>query len=299
MSARVLTVRDGGDVWAAISMVVSAVPILAVGTMFPPLGGAIIAVVTAVVYFTVVAFDGRIAPALQGCAVGVGTVALLAVCLYIGSGPLTAVLLLGNAAVFLELSRQVRSRLVYGSGLALLAAGVLAYSITVPLDALIDSSLAIRELGVAALIASTAFAVAAVLAVCATRSLSMVSKESTGVLMAVSGGAVLYAATAAAVTVGVWISPDRTGFVAGHTCATILWMLTATGVIIFGLNNQAYRKAAVGSGLVLAGAALVKLFFFDLATLSGMFRVAAFLVAGLLLLFAASYFGRRMRVDES
>ncbi|QNG20320.1 DUF2339 domain-containing protein [Rhodococcus triatomae] len=293
-SAVTLTARDPEDVGSSVACALAAVPILAVGTAFPPLGGAVIALVTAVVLFTVVAFATRIPGALQTVVAGVATVALLEVCLFVGGGSLSAVLLLGNAAVFLELARQVRSRLVLGSGLVFLAAGGLAYAVTVPPEALVESREAIDVLGAGAVAASVALAISAFLAVRGARSLGLVGDDSVGVLYAVAGGAALYGATATAVTIGTSVSPTSTGFVAGHCAATILWMLTATGSIVFGLHTPAHRRTAIGAGLVLAGAALVKLFFFDLATLDGMFRVAAFLVAGLLLLFAAAHFGRRM-----
>lgn len=293
-SARALTSRDPQDVWASVTVAIASIPVLAVGTMFPTLGGAVITAAVAVVFFTVVAFDSQLPEALQIAIAGVGTIAVLAVCLFLGQGSLTPVLILGNAAVFLELSRQVRSRLVYGSGLMLLVVGVVAFAATIPLEALVDSGTAIDELGIFAVGASIALAAAAFLAVCATSALHLVRDESIGVLCALAGGAALYGATVTAVTIGVSVSPTSTGFVAGHCAATILWMLTATGSIVFGLHNRTHRKTAVTVGLVLAGAALVKLFFFDLATLSGMFRVAAFLIAGLLLLFAAAHFGRRV-----
>jgi uncharacterized membrane protein len=46
------------------------------------------------------------------------------------------------------------------------------------------------------------------------------------------------------------------------------------------------------SGLVLVGAAVLKLVLFDLATLDGMARVAAFLCAGLVLLAAGTRYAR-------
>jgi uncharacterized membrane protein len=48
--------------------------------------------------------------------------------------------------------------------------------------------------------------------------------------------------------------------------------------------TKTQRSLPIGGGLALVGAAMAKLFLFDLGTLDGIFRVAVFIVVGLVLL---------------
>jgi hypothetical protein len=105
----------------------------------------------------------------------------------------------------------------------------------------------------------------------------------------------LYAVTVATVSIGVAAGTPN-GFLVGHSAATILWMAGATGALLFGLRKlaaaPAVAKLALGSGLPVTAAALAKLFLFDLATLDGLVRVAAFLIVGILLLLAGTRYAR-------
>jgi uncharacterized membrane protein len=101
--------------------------------------------------------------------------------------------------------------------------------------------------------------------------------------------------TVATVSIGVAAGTPN-GFLVGHSAATILWMAGATGALLFGLRKlaaaPAVAKLALGSGLPVTAAALAKLFLFDLATLDGLVRVAAFLIVGILLLLAGTRYAR-------
>jgi uncharacterized membrane protein len=99
---------------------------------------------------------------------------------------------------------------------------------------------------------------------------------------------VLYGAATAVLSIGLLISPDRTGFLVGHTLVTVSWTVGALVLLIRGIDVVAARVA----GLALVGAALAKLVLFDLSSLDGMARVAAFLVAGLILLGAGARYAR-------
>ncbi|KGN36671.1 DUF2339 domain-containing protein [Knoellia subterranea] len=86
----------------------------------------------------------------------------------------------------------------------------------------------------------------------------------------------------------------QTGFVAGHALATVLWMLTSAWLLLRGLKAQAHRDLALRLGLGLAAVSVVKLFLFDLATLDGVWRVAAFIVTGLLLLASGTAYAKAL-----
>ena len=98
----------------------------------------------------------------------------------------------------------------------------------------------------------------------------------------------LYAAATAVLSIGLAISPDRTGFLIGHALVTVSWTIAALGLLVRGIDRQPLRV----SGLVLVGAAIAKLVLFDLASLDGIARVAAFLGAGMVLLAAGTRYAR-------
>ncbi|WP_278261098.1 DUF2339 domain-containing protein [Nocardia sp. AG03] len=105
----------------------------------------------------------------------------------------------------------------------------------------------------------------------------------------------LYYVLVTAVSLGVTLgTPD--GFIIGHSLATIIWMIVATAAVFYGLRRlttaPATAKVYLVTGLLVAAAALAKLFLFDLATLSGIIRVAAFLAVGILLLLTGTRYAR-------
>lgn len=109
-----------------------------------------------------------------------------------------------------------------------------------------------------------------------------------GALGFMSGLVVLYGACGLTLCLALMISPDRTGFLAGHSVVTVSWMVAALVLLQRGISRRGPRIA----GLVLVGAALFKLVLFDLAALDGLARVAAFLGAGLVLLAASVRYTR-------
>lgn len=98
----------------------------------------------------------------------------------------------------------------------------------------------------------------------------------------------LYGASGEVLSIGLLISPDRSGFLIGHVLVTVSWTLGALALLVRGIDSVPLRVA----GLSLVGAALVKLVLFDLSSLDGMARVTAFLVAGLVLLAAGTRYAR-------
>ncbi|MGH3879667.1 MAG: DUF2339 domain-containing protein [Actinophytocola sp.] len=103
------------------------------------------------------------------------------------------------------------------------------------------------------------------------------------------GGLVaLYGQTGTVLSVGLLVSPDRTGFLLGHVLVTVSWTIGALILLLRGIDSAPARAA----GLSLVAAALVKLVLFDLSALDGLARVAAFLVAGLVLLAAGARYAR-------
>jgi uncharacterized membrane protein len=116
-----------------------------------------------------------------------------------------------------------------------------------------------------------------------------------------AGGAVVavYAITTFTVTAGVVIGGEERGFFAGHMAATICWIVMAAALFIYAARiPRANRSLPIGGGLALVGAAMAKLFLFDLGTLDGIFRVAVFIVVGLILLGMGAGYARLLEKQD-
>jgi uncharacterized membrane protein len=96
---------------------------------------------------------------------------------------------------------------------------------------------------------------------------------------------IVYAVTTFTVTAGVLVGGEGGGFFAGHMAATICWIAMAAALFVYAARlAKTERSLPIGGGLALVGAAMAKLFLFDLGTLDGIFRVVVFIVVGLVLL---------------
>jgi len=119
------------------------------------------------------------------------------------------------------------------------------------------------------------------------------------VIWAGSAAVIVYAVTAFTVTAGVLIGGDSGGFFAGHMAATICWIALAAGLFIYAARlAKPQRSLPIGGGLALVGAAMAKLFLFDLGTLDGIFRVAVFIVVGLVLLGMGAGYARLLEKQD-
>ncbi|WP_344930908.1 DUF2339 domain-containing protein [Saccharopolyspora gregorii] len=99
---------------------------------------------------------------------------------------------------------------------------------------------------------------------------------------------VLYGGSGAVLALSLLVVPGPAGFLAGHALITVSWLATALLALLRGIRSVSARV----TGFVLVGAALAKLLLFDLAALSGLVRVLAFLAAGLLLLAGGTRYAR-------
>lgn len=153
---------------------------------------------------------------------------------------------------------------------------------------------------VATLVASL-LVIALVIAVARAYALADSTDPANAPILAVAGGALIgYAVTAFTVTAGVAVGGTGGGFLAGHMAATLCWITMAAVLLRHALRlaDRGARTWAIAAGLALTGAATAKLFLFDLGTLDGMFRVAAFIVAGLLLLGMGTGYARSLAQQD-
>jgi uncharacterized membrane protein len=119
------------------------------------------------------------------------------------------------------------------------------------------------------------------------------------VMWAGAAAAAVYSITTFTVTAGVLIGGEERGFFAGHMAATICWIVLAAGLFSYAARiPRANRSLPIGGGLALVGAAMAKLFLFDLGTLDGIFRVVVFIVAGLILLGMGAGYARLLEKQD-
>ncbi|GLB94287.1 hypothetical protein Mkiyose1665_47430 [Mycobacterium kiyosense] len=164
-----------------------------------------------------------------------------------------------------------------------------------PLHALVRATTVPTSVAVSTLAASLLIIA---LAVVVTRTWTGVAKQNPDLVrfwFAAAGALVTYAVTAFTVTTGVLIAGTGGGFLAGQMAATIIWIGVAAALFVYALRVAGQeRHQAITAGLALTAAATAKLFLFDLATLDGIFRVAAFIVVGLVLLGMGAGYARSL-----
>ncbi|MGS2807442.1 DUF2339 domain-containing protein [Nocardia sp. MW-W600-9] len=298
--------RRDGDITASVTIALTALPVFAAALLFDHAVAAAITGTQAAILLGLAATT--LVPGLAErlgiprhtalVAALTGAVSLLLTCVTATGGEprLLPIALATVALAFLAVAATSRTRVSAGLGIAFAALGglvllAIATPETLALHRLADQRLdvgtavsAVLGLGVAAMVAWT------VPRVRGWGEQALV----TGVWIAVSVAG-LYYVLVAAVSLGVSLG-GADGFVLGHSIATIVWMAAATAALFYGLRrlsrSPAVAKVCLVSGLLVAAAALAKLFLFDLSTLSGLVRVAAFLVVGMLLLLTGTRYAR-------
>jgi uncharacterized membrane protein len=165
-----------------------------------------------------------------------------------------------------------------------------------PLGALLTATVVPTHIGASVLISSLLVTAFVVVMARACADLGRRDADLARVLSAVTGGLFVYAVTAFTVTAGVLVGGTGGGFLAGHMAATICWIGIAAALFVYALRRatRERRTAPITAGLALTAAATAKLFLFDLATLDGIFRVAAFIVVGLVLLSMGAGYARSL-----
>ncbi|MEU7630237.1 DUF2339 domain-containing protein [Nocardia sp. NPDC049220] len=295
--------RRPTDVAASLMTAVATVPMLiAPGMYHERFDAVIIASTTATVLLMVAAI--AIMPKLREYAripghtavvtAVAGSIAAVEACVGATRPATLPLALFLLALVFLGVAGQQRSRGAAGIGSAFVVLGGCTLLNIAGPGILASRNRSEVNLGMATTLGGVlALAVLAVALWCARRLPGMVSGSAVQWIAASIAG--LYAVTVTAVSIGVATGAPK-GFVIGHSAATVLWMIAATVVLLFGLRKLAavptVAKLALGSGLLVAGAAVVKLFLFDLATLDGLLRGAAFIAVGVLLLLVGTRYAR-------
>ncbi len=217
----------------------------------------------------------------------VSALAVLCAALAASTESLRPVVVLAIALTALVAAHRTGAAVMRLSGYGYAVVGALLYLASAEPEVLFDSERAIESASLAAIAASVLLALVAGVAAAATPG----DRDQSETIWAFAGVVGLYAVSAGAVLTGVLAAGSEAGFRGGHAAATVLWMLTAIALLLFGLRQRA-RTAMVGAGLILAAMAVLKLLFFDLAALDGFYRVLTFLAVGVLLLVAGTRYAR-------
>ncbi len=278
----------------AVLTAVGVLPVLCVNLAVDRVVAALMAAALAAALLAIV-FVGDRLPGVPGVVRHVfsataAVAALIAVTVAFDGKIAGPVLLAMAVVVSLAARHDVVARWA-GIGFALVgAAAHLSYS---PPGVLLEPTRISTGTGVSTLVSSVLLAAAAVAIVW--------SWDRTESALWVGAAAVfVYAVTSFTVTAGMLVSGDDGGFYAGHMAATIIWIVVAAGLFAYGARlPRQDRSVPIGGGLGLVAAAMAKLFLFDLGTLDGIFRVAVFIVVGLILLGMGAGYARLLEKQDN
>lgn len=292
--AAVTSVRRPDDDFAFATLMFAPAPGLLAAVLLPRVGASILPAAIAVLLIAVwvVGRTGVLPARFALGAGGLGSLALLQASATAFDGDARAMALLAEGLVLTVLAVRVNQSVIMlpaatfaGVGLLLALATTVNPGLVVRPPRLSADTGAVVSLGLTGVVIA-----AAAVAMCwAAFRLGVIPGESHAPHGWVPAGLLaLYGSSAALLSVGLLIHPDRTGFLLGHVFVTVAWTVGALVLLLRGVDSVPLRV----SGLSLVVAALAKLVLFDLSSLDGLARVAAFLVAGLVLLAAGARYAK-------
>jgi uncharacterized membrane protein len=271
-AALILLPRTGNRVAMALLTAAGVVPVLCVSLAVDRVVAALMAAALAATFLAIVSGVTDVVRQIWSALSAIS--ALIAVTLAF-DGHVAGPVLLAMAVVVAVAGRHDAVARWSALGFAIAGGGLfLSYA---PPISLVEATQMDAAAGISALVSSlllVAFAVAIAW-----------SWKGEGVVWAGSTAVIVYAVTTFTVTAGVLVGGEVGGFFAGHMAATICWIALAAALFIYAARlAKTERSLPIGGGLALVGAAMAKLFLFDLGTLNGIFRVVVFIVVGLVLL---------------
>lgn len=207
-------------------------------------------------------------------------------------GPARAGVLLGEALLLVVAAAGGRNRGALAAALGFASIGGLlgvVFDVT-PALLILPRSRPVAELAGALAVALLILAVSVALPWAAVRLAVFRGPAHDLPIWLLAGVSALYGAAGVVLCGALLAVPGRTGFLLGHALITVSWAVAALVLLLRGIDVAALRV----TGLVLVGAAVLKLVLFDLSALDGLARVGAFLGAGLVLLAAGTRYARRV-----
>ncbi|WIV59962.1 DUF2339 domain-containing protein [Amycolatopsis nalaikhensis] len=280
---------------AALSLLATAVlPTLFAAALLPKVQAVPIAAGAGVVLLVVWAVRRGLAGQLAGIA---GLLAILQATVTQFDGAARSGVLLAEALLLVVAALAGRNRFALGAALGFAAIGGLlgvVFDVT-PALLILARPRPTAELVGALAVAALILAVSVALPWAAARLAVFRGPSDDLPVWLLAGVSALYGAAGVVLSGSLLAIPGRTGFLVGHALITVSWTIAALVLLLRGIEVVGLRV----TGLVLVGAAVLKLVLFDLSALDGLARVGAFLGAGLVLLAAGSRYARRVSSRSS
>ncbi|MBE8520533.1 DUF2339 domain-containing protein [Amycolatopsis sp. H6(2020)] len=278
---------------AALSLLATAVLPTLVAAVLLPKTQAVPITAGAGVLLLAVWVARRWWPGFAGQVAGLaGLLALLQATVTQFDGPARAGVLLGEALLLVVAAVGGRNRGALAAALGFAAIGGLlgvVFDVT-PVLLIVPRAHPIAELTGALVVAALILAVSVALPWAAARLAVFRGPAEDLPIWLLAGVSALYGAAGVVLCGALLAVPGRTGFLLGHALITVSWTIAALVLLLRGIDVVALRV----TGLILVGAAVLKLVLFDLSALDGLARVGAFLGAGLVLLAAGTRYARRV-----
>ena len=291
--------RDPHPEVASMTVAVSALPLLVSAGLLPAPWHTVAYAVAASCWLALAGVGEatkKLASHVTIPALVAGTLAVLLAILVRDEPRWTGSLLLVAAAAYLVVAGATRSRLATWSGLAMTTIALLLY-LRHPFTVLVERTALRADMTVVVVDSLLTVITVLALAWLTVRSVTLTQTQRrwarsaawfVGLSVATTG------VVAAGVLIGKQLGTPPAGFRAGHALATILWMATAVWLLGIGLRRAKDAKLSIWIGLALAAISVGKLFLYDLSVLSGIWRVIAFIVVGLMLLGAGTGYAKAL-----
>ena len=279
------------QVASAVALVPMAAPAAAACWLADRPFSAVVCGVLGVLFGACGLLSGRFSPALRAAAVPIGALFAGFALLRLTDGDYGGSIIFGLAVAYLTLATRTRFMPVLLVGLV--AAGVGAVNWLALLLAALFASEAVIQ-GPGGVAESLLGLAVAVVAGPALRAFGFPSSGRMSVtwLAAVAFGSVAIVLTGA--EIGRLLARPTAGFQGAHAVVTVTWLVLCVVLLRLGLRLNRDGPVAVRLALILAVAAVAKLFLFDLATLPGLVRALAFIAVGVLLLVIGTWYYRQL-----
>ncbi|MBB5853658.1 hypothetical protein HDA45_003745 [Amycolatopsis umgeniensis] len=288
--ALIVTTKRPGDAAALALLAVAPAPSLLAALFLPKTSAVLVTASVALVLLGVWAAGQWLNGWTGDLAGAAGLLAALQTTMTLFDGSARSAILIGEGVLLALVALWTKKHVALAGGLVFAVIGgliALAFDVPPTLFFLIrnrpDADLA------AALLVAVAILVVSITLPWVAHRLGLFKAASENVVpWLFAGVCALYGAGAMVLCGALLAVPGRSGFLVGHVVITVSWTVAALVLLIRGIAVVGLRV----TGLVLVGAAVLKLVLFDLSALDGLARVAAFLLAGLVLLGAGTRYAK-------
>ncbi|SFH90458.1 Predicted membrane protein [Amycolatopsis regifaucium] len=288
--ALIVTAKRPGDAAALALLAVAPAPSLLAALFLPKTPAVLVTATVALVLLGVWAAGQWLNGWTGDLAGAAGLLAALQTTMTLFDGSARSAILLGEGVLLALVALWTKKHVALFGGLGFAVIGgmiALAFDVPPTLFFLIRNR-PDADLAAALLVAVAILAVSITLPWVAHR-LGLFKAASENVVpWLLAGVCGLYGAGAMVLCGALLAVPGRSGFLVGHVVITVSWTVAALVLLIRGIAAVSLRVI----GFVLVGAAVLKLVLFDLSALDGLARVAAFLLAGLVLLGAGTRYAK-------